>query len=406
MWRRDLGPSYYKSYDFLLTVLIVLTVIGLFAEQAAIFTVIGLFAAYFIVYTVFDKRINKNIVLKNPKQIIRLFPGEEDVLTFDMKNRSIFPTINGQFKFQTDSSVHAKELSIKINDYWNQYQIPSSLARKGKTSITIPIYATKRGTARIRNISYTFPHLFNFDKVELHFIPFFRTEVIVYPELKNVHGVESAFEITPGSHPVNFSPFEDIQNLTGTRDYHYDDSFQRINWKATAKTQKLQTNVYERVVDMSYVFIVNIGTNYSGVNMVQFNENLENILSYAAYLCKYATKKGVPYEMFINARKPGKQPFLHLQEDIGQTQFANALEMLARIQRQAMVIPFNQMLYRIGKRLTKPQSIVVIGDVFQRDGQVIDSWTHTQKNISHVKSHGEDGAILTPWENALWKNAE
>lgn len=406
MWRRDFGPSYYKRNEFLFTVLILLTVIGLFAGQAAIFTVIGLYAAYFIVYTVFDRRVIQNIVLNNPKQIIRLFPGEDDILRFDMENKSIFPTINGQFRFQTDSSIYAKEMSKKMNPYWNQYHIPFSLAGKGSTMIELPIHAKERGTARIRNVSYTFPHLFHFDKVNLHFTPFFKTEVIVYPKPKPVKGIESVFEITPGSHPVNFSPFEDIQNRMGTRNYHYSDSFQRINWKASAKTQKLQTNVYEKVIDISYVFIVNISTSYNGVNMVQFNRNLENVLSYTAFLCKYATEKGFPFEMFINARKPGKVPFFHLQENQGQTHFGSALEMLARIQRQAMVVPFDQMLHRIGRQFSKAQSIIVIGDVSPRDGHVIQSWTRTQKNISHLKSLGEQGAVLTPWKNSVWGNVE
>jgi len=406
MWKREFGASYYKSYDFLLTVLIVLTIVGLIAGRATIFTVIGLFAAYFIAYTVFDKRIKKNIILKNPKHMIRLFPGETDTLYFELENRSIYPTINGRFSFQTDSAIQSNEFSENVNQYWMRYHVPSSLIKRGKTLISLPIEANHRGTARIRNISYTFPHLFNFDKVDLHFVPFFKTEVIVYPTPKYVKGVESVFEITPGSHPINFSPFEDIQDRMGTRDYQYDDSFQRINWKASAKTQNLQTNVYEKVIDVSYVFIVNIGTNYDGVNLAQYNENLENILSYTAYLCKYATEKGFPFEVFINARKPGKEPFHHLPEGEGQTQFAKALEMLARIHRQSMIIPFDQMLHRVGKRLVKPQSIIVIGDVFSKEGQIIESWTHIQKNISHVQSFGEKGGILIPWENSTWKNAE
>ncbi|HLR03659.1 MAG TPA: DUF58 domain-containing protein [Virgibacillus sp.] len=399
MWQRHFGESYYKNYDFLLTVLIVLIIIALFAGKTVIFTVIGIYAAYFMMYTQFDKHILKNITLKNPKHIIRLFPGEEGTLTFDLANKSTFPAINGQFRFQTDSSVHAKELSKEINNYWNQYQIPISLVRKGHTMLSFPIYAEHRGTARIRNITYSFPHLFNFDNVELHYAPFFKTEIIVFPEPKYVHGLGSVFEMTPGSHPVHSSVFEDIQDRVGTRDYHYSDAFARINWKASAKTHRLQTNVYEKVIDLSYLFIVNIETKLGEMNMVQFDENLENLLSYTAYLCQYATEKDIPFEMYINARKPGKEPFLHLQEGVGQTHFGNALEMLARIQRQSMAVPFDHMLYRIGKQLRKPQSIVLVGDVFPKAGQMIQSWNRIQNNISHVTAMGDDDAYLVPWGN-------
>src|SRR5699024_11501215 len=93
------------------------------------------------------------------------------------------------------------------------------------------------------------------------------------------------FQMVTSDQLINFSTFEDIQSPAGTRDYNYNDPFHRINWKATAKTNELQTNVYERVVDMSYIFLVNIGSE-DKVNMAQFNQNLEDLISYTAYLCK------------------------------------------------------------------------------------------------------------------------
>lgn len=71
-----------------------------------------------------------------------------------------------------------------------------------------------------------------------------------------------------------------------------------------------------------------------------------------------------------------------------------------------MVVPFDQMLHRIGKRLSKPQSIVVVGDIYPKAGQMIQSWNRTQKNISHVTTLGDQGAYLTPWEHSEWENVE
>lgn len=119
----------------------------------------------------------------------------------------------------------------------------------------------------------------------------FYTEFVVFPSLLPVRGFEEVVHMMQGKQWSLFSPFEDVQLPVGTREYHYSDPFHRINWKASAKTQTLQTNVYEKNVDMGLVFIVNISV-ADNSHLTKLSKHLERSLSFCAYLCKIATEKG------------------------------------------------------------------------------------------------------------------
>ncbi|MUK89969.1 DUF58 domain-containing protein [Ornithinibacillus sp. L9] len=403
MWKKEVGSEHSRSYDYILIALVVFFLIGVIFRTPVAFIGVGIFAAYLIVYKIYDRGLGKRLELDNVHKTVKLFPGEETTLRFELKNYSAFPMVNGKFKVQLGPSIKAYTLVEKKKDYWKQLKIPLSVLQKRNTIIEFPVIAEQRGVSKVNNIEFDFPHLLNFNLVTLAYRRLYQTEFIVYPKLLPVQGVEAIFHMIPGEGRANFSPFEDIQSPLGTRDYSYSDPFHRINWNATVKSQKMQTNVYERVVDMSYVFIVNLGTE-NDLNMSSFNKNLENLLSYTAYLSEYATKTGVPYEIYVNSRRPGKVPYVHLPEGEGKTHFAYSLEMLARIHKQSMIMPFNQMLYRLGKQFIKPKTIIIIGDVPSGAMEMMSTWKQTQNTVFHVTGT-EDGAMVRPLRKETMTNA-
>ncbi|MEN2465591.1 DUF58 domain-containing protein [Ornithinibacillus sp. FSL M8-0202] len=402
-WRKEAGTGDSRSFEYILLAVLVFFIIGVIFRSAVVFIAVGIFAAYLIGYKIYDKSIVRSLNLKNNTRTIKLFPGEEESFTFEIENRSMFPLINGEFSFQIGSAVKAYTLAKKDKDYWKELQLPLSIIQKKKTVLEFPIRAEQRGVARVKNITYDFPHLLNFSRMRLRYYDFYQTEFIVYPKLLPVNGVNAVFHMMPGDSRLNYSPFEDVQSPLGTRDYSYSDPFHKINWKATVKTQKMQTNIYEKVVDRTFVFIVNLSTE-NDKNMVSFNKNLENLLSYTAYLSEYATKMRIPFEIYINARKPGKIPYVHLHEGEGKTHYMHALEMLARIHKQAPILPFNNMMFHIGKQFIKPKTIIFIGDLTSGSMEMMSSWKQVQNSIYQVVA-GEGGATIRPVAREAMKNA-
>lgn len=398
-WKKEESHSSIVHSEYLIAAIIILFIIGLFIKQPILYIVMGIFIAYFMIHYRYKYVIDRRFNFKNDPVKIKLSQGEVSVLVLEFSNQSLFPIINGVLKFEIRDSIYPLKHKTIEHRSWNEFIIPLSVSQKGKTTIEIPIKAAKRGTSYIQNIKFTFPSLFNFEPLTLTYLPVFQTEIIVYPKLLPVLDTKSTLQMIPGSFVNQLSPYEELQSSVGTRNYIYSDPFNRINWKASAKANQLQTNLFDKVVDLSFTFMVNLDNqmkDHEG-NMPQ---EIEQILSYTAYLCHHATKKGIPYNLYINVRKPGYIPYLELGEGDGNPHYGKALEMLARINNQAILLPFEQMIYHIGKQFIQPHTIVIIGEISNHTAQTIKSWQRKRNIVYHVEQE-EDGAILKLWKKEV-----
>lgn len=148
------------------------------------------------------------------------------------------PIIYGTFSFQTEFIIRPLT-GVKFLEEILTVQKSFPIRSKGYTIATFPFALKSRGVAKIRNITYAFPHLFNFHILRLKYSPFYISEVVMIPKPLKVMGLQKVFQQSPGNHPMQLSPFEELQHLIGTRDYIYSDPFYRVNWKASAKLQQL-----------------------------------------------------------------------------------------------------------------------------------------------------------------------
>lgn len=395
-WHKEFGYDYHKNSDFLLVTVIILALFGLIANRPILFLIVGLFGAYLLINYFYDKYIGKDLHIVNDRQTVRLFPGDETNLKIVFQNHLMIPYINGTFEFQLDNNVTSDRYVTEVDKQVQKYEVPLSVISRGKTALSIPVVANNRGVARLRNIEYQLPHLFNFDKLRLKYQAYFSIEFIVFPKLLPVDRAEQIFEFLPGDEFTNFSPYEDILSPLGTRAYTYSDPFHRINWKATAKTQQLQTNVYERTIDKSYFFIVNL-TDEKMQGRSTMSTDLEALLSFVASLTEQATKEKVAYEMALNARRFGDRSYIHLANGQGNAHYMNTLEMLARIHPYSHGISFTDMLYRLRQHVLAANIIVFIGDIPDEANYLLEQWHKQNKRLYYVKRYGDEQAIIKPW---------
>lgn len=403
LWKKEIDLNHVKSYDFMLVGLVLYFLIAMIIDKPQAFIGIGIFIAFIVMYKIYDRKMDCRLEIIDTPKAIKLFPGETSTLELQLRNASYFPMINGELKLQIGSSIKAYTLHQDNINYWEPFRIPLSLMRKKTLTLKYPVVAEQRGVAKVSEILYTFPHLLSFNRIGLRYLPAYQTEFIVFPKLLPVTGVEKIFHMVPGDEHTKNSPFEDIQDPLGTRDYHYSDPFHRINWKASVKSQGLQTNVYQKVVDISYLFVINLGDS-SQTSMTTFNKELEKLMSYTAYMSEYATKNNLPFEIHINARKHGEIPYVRLPEGVGKTHYGKTLEMLARISKQTMTIPISQMLYILGKQVIKPKTLVFIGDIPKEALDVMHTWKQKQHSVFNVKQV-EGAAVLRPVEREKIEHA-
>lgn len=357
-WKLEVESKHLQSFDLFGLTLVGIVLIGIIMQNLIAIIAGAVLLVHLVLHKVFEKVIAKKVTIKNEKRTVRLFPNEEVLWEIQMENKSYFPIVSGNLKFNLGHNVQVMNMKEKKKKYWQGIEIPFSLNARRKHVMKLPIKAVERGTARLGQLVYQFPHLFSFQEMKMRYQESYQTEFIVYPELKTVTGLEVVFHQFPGDARMQFSPYEDIQSRVGTRDYQAGDSFQRINWKASVRSQDLQTNVYEKVADRSFVFIVNLKQEQRAGE----SDRTEDLLSYTAYLSKYATEIDTPYEILLNVRQPGGKTFLQLPEGNDNRHLAKSLEFLARIPRQPITSPFEVLLYHTAKTLQQRKTVIVIGE--------------------------------------------
>ncbi|MDY0408830.1 DUF58 domain-containing protein [Virgibacillus soli] len=359
-WKVIFDPEYARNKDLLLSGLIGFTLFGFILRLEAMLIVLGFFCLYLLLTILYDAIMRRKLILSNEKTSLRMFQGEMDVLMFTFENKSLLPFINGIFEFQIGKEIDILEHKVVKMKITNKVAIPITLKEKGKTEFKIPLEGIRRGVTRITSISCIFPHLINFNQVRMEYMAFYNYEVIIYPKPLIVKNIDNLFTVSPGNKRSQYSPFDDEMSIKSIRDYTYSDSFEQINWNATAKMQRLQTNVHEKVMDMSLVLVVNLYPVH-GWKTEDYPKMIEKYLSYTTYLCQYAAKQGIPFSIHINARTLGRYTYYYLPEGEGIPHYTQALELLARVPRQPMVFPFQHMLHHVTQQTTTDKTVIFLG---------------------------------------------
>lgn len=400
-WKKEFGPEHDQFYQIFSVIILLSMIPALLMRLPLLQIIFSLLLAFIWASRYYDQKIGLDINLENPKRTIRLFPGQQTDLKLTVQNESFLPVINGKISFQMGSVVSS---DIEKQTRYNHeiiYYVPLSIMRKGKAQINIPVQAKARGTTRLTYIRYDFPHPINTQSIGLTYQPFYRTEIIVYPEPLPVSGLKERLYLTPGEKKTAFSPFEDVLSPAGTRDYIQSDPFHRIHWKASAKRQDLQTKVYERTWNHTWTIVVNISKK-SRLGNAFVTPDLEKLMSYAAFICHTLTKKDQSFELLINAQKLGEPPYFHyLHEGQGRSHLRKSLELLARIHSSSMVIPFSRLLYKLDQPFNQPKTIVVLGDVDHEDMPVLAKWKRRGLGVL-VLQETENGATLAE----SWKEGD
>lgn len=343
-------------HQLTLTIVVLLTIVSLYLDRSLVFLLVGIVGIYYICLHLYNRQIGRNLTLEIPEQFKKAFPGETLNIPIKIKNNSLLPYLNGYISFKMKDHVLNEEYLQTTWRGLNYYQIPVSLPGKSEVSLTIPFKTVKRGVGRLKDFNFTFSHMLSFEQLMLYPIEKKFNELIVFPKLQAVDELREIRNQNPGTNITIHSPYEDVLQPLGTRDYVTSDPFQRIHWKASAKTQKLQTKIFERNRYIAWTIIVNISERSSLGNLYT-SPKLEKILSEAAYITRNIIKGGGEVEIYLNG-----DGLVHLPEDHDITHLKKILELLTRVGEGSLIIPVKNILYRLYQSQTKSRMIIVIGE--------------------------------------------
>lgn len=155
----------------------------------------------------------------------------------------------------------------------------------------------------------------------------------VYPEVVPMRDVPLPAHSWLGDITVRRWIVEDPFLTAGTREYQAGDGLRSVNWKATARTGRLQVHRKEFTADHRLVICLNLETHDRMWSAVLDPERIERALSYAASVAAYAISEGVETGLLSNGWTFGgpKDP-VRLEPGGGTAQLTALLEAMARMQ--------------------------------------------------------------------------
>ncbi|MBY0120900.1 DUF58 domain-containing protein [Bacillus sp. S/N-304-OC-R1] len=350
----------------------------------AVFLLLFLFSNSFYL-----KHVGKRLYLENKKVRNRFFPEETGdwILAFENKG---FPIMKGNLRIYFDDQVAPLEGfgDKRLTKY--EVNIPVSLNYNQKTQIKIPFKTIRRGVAKIRLIELHIPHLFGLGETVLEYKNIFMQEALVYPLPIPVKNKDLFLSGRPGESYVNISLYEDYLLPAGTRQYVFSDSFNRIHWKASAKTNTLQTKIYDRVAETGWNLSLNIASGHA------ITSQAEGLISSAAELAHYSAKHHIPFSLCINIRVAGSIPFYYIPPGTGSEQLQKVLEALALVDPYSSIYPYERMLSFYERHMANQPFFIHGGNREGRAGKILQLFKKRGISLLELNLEEEAGAVLTP----------
>lgn len=310
---------YFRACSF------VLIAIGFLTGHPILFFMGSLYFVYFVVSYCYLSNVGKRLKLTIANGQIKLFPGETGVIKLKLEQPSWLPIFSGRIQLVTDNNIEF--LNGDRRTRISKISLPFSLMGNSEVVIDIPFTARERGVAKLHHIELQISHFIDFGKVYLQKNDLTKFEVLVYSEQVPVTGLERIMPKNQGTYPTRSSLFEDVSTIIGTRDYAAGDSFNKIHWKASAKVTSLQTKMFEKTAQYSWLIVFDIRS-----------ANLEERIKGITHLIHHATKFHIPYSLLVNIKKVGTPSYLELPYGEGKRHLQTALTMLARLQGNSVSI--------------------------------------------------------------------
>ena len=339
LWRVN---SLQEQFINGLSLVIFLVILIGFFVISPLFIFIGLVYSVFLFLShYYEKHIGEKLILKNEKHKYRYFIGEEGEIVLHFKNEGL-PIIAGKLNVFFKKNIQPKG-AVDIEEE-SKVTVPITFIKGGTYHVHLPVQMVKRGVGRIIKIQIQVTNLFGFSELLLEFNEYWQEEYIIYPKITPI----SYFQLEPilkeGNVHNRYSLFEERLHTIGSRDYLPGDSFNMVHWKASSKTNSLQTKVFEKTTNANLLIIINVSESY------WWNEKIEEMISSVAYLIQEAVKNHIPVSLAANIRFYGDFPFLYIPPGEGKAHFQKMLEMLAILDTHQLILPHEEMLYYLYKK--------------------------------------------------------
>jgi hypothetical protein len=384
-WKREVIEDPYNSLSEIL--LIILSGVSLFFQFYGGLGIFLLCFIYFRVHKWYLENIGKGMQMNQSLQRVKIHCEEQGNWDVDFTNDGL-PVWGGTLKLRFKDIVEPVGHPFESYHGGNlEVSVPFSMGKGETVRVSMPVKGKRRGLCRLTNVQIIIPHLFGSGKVILDLVDPVKSTMMVFPTPEAVLHDNNHHSNEPGEVSAMHSLFNDVFQPIGTREYVNGDRFQDIHWKASARTQQLQTKVFAPAVKKEWMIVVNLTEKYS------ITRELETIIKHTAYLMHLAVKQNITFSLVLNIRSLGVTPFYYLPSGTGRKHQQKALELLSTLSTDDATIPFHIVLQHLAIRQLVPSVLIAAGTLTEDDEDRLRKIGATGREIYLLHTEDKQGVV-------------
>ncbi|MBY8987050.1 MAG: DUF58 domain-containing protein [Candidatus Lokiarchaeota archaeon] len=257
---------------------------------------------------------------------------------------------------------------LEIKDYYNpelfrlvlgENFISTRIGPKNQIKFSYILEPKVRGEYPLGPLSLTVKDRLGFNSVE-RIVPDSVSDILVYPPYEDIKRIEilGSKRSLSQNYGLQRSKQKGLgSEFYGMRKYVFGDQFRLIDWKASARTQKLIVKEFESERDVSVMILVDSSNSMAGGAI----ENTK--FEYAIRACMLLTKVALSRKDNVGVFTfSDKKNFKFLKPGSGQDHFYKVLDFVARVKPQGKS-RFVEALDHLNRRYQKRSLIFVISDL-------------------------------------------
>lgn len=302
--------------------------IGLVASQGLLLVVGSLVIVIALVARFWDRFAFNRVTHTRLISRQRAFIGDSIEYSVTLYNDKILPLIwvDIRDEFPEGLELAGGHLRAAGMEMAQQHRITTSLLPYQRVTWKYALKCTGRGNHRIGPVSLRSGDIFGFSSTETQLSK--TDQLLVYPRVVDLEQL-----IFPAEHPSGEARgrrplFQDITRFIGHREYRPSDPMKHIDWKATARLGEMQTKVFEPVVSLNVLIVLNGSTSefaWQGAHHRLF----EKAVTAAASAASFCAVRGYTFGLISNAVAGYSGKWLSVPLGSATPQLTMALETLA-----------------------------------------------------------------------------
>ncbi len=272
---------------------------------------------YILLDYLYYKLVYIKLNLERANKDFYLFAGMAESAGVIIKNPLLLPIYAVIVNDQSDLSISVRQV----------YSFLNSVNKKGARELSYTICGKKRGLYKVGPTVVKFVDFCGIFSFEMEFDT--KREIIVFPSIYPFYELPYKSLQPQGNFRNNLPIYEDVSMIKGMKEYQPGDELKRINWKLSAKQDKILVNTYFCSVSLDSYIVLNLFKEDYSFKEATFY--MESAIEIAGSLAYHLNVKKQKFGFVTNCMIDGKEKLLDIPVASGNEHFITIISKLALI---------------------------------------------------------------------------